>query len=205
MALLRVFCTSCVVSATVAVDETADITTKCPKCGTIIAAIAPLGGCVYVLSNPSIPGLVKIGKTHRQVDSRVAELNSSTGVPAPFQVEAYFFCGDPDASENAAHMSLAACRVEGKEFFRCSPQTAVEKLSEILQIRPAYARVPSSAAVKQPPPVPSTNGILNYLEGLHEIRCATCGTKQWVDPKNTLRVRCGACARLFPARPSNSL
>jgi len=42
-------------------------------------------GVVYVLTNPEIPGLVKIGKTSRgSVDVRLNELHS-TGVPVPFQ------------------------------------------------------------------------------------------------------------------------
>lgn len=42
-------------------------------------------GIVYVLSNPAMPGLVKIGKTTRgSVDARLSELYS-TGVPVPFE------------------------------------------------------------------------------------------------------------------------
>lgn len=42
-------------------------------------------GIVYVLTNPAMPGLVKIGKTARgSVDARLVELYS-TGVPVPFE------------------------------------------------------------------------------------------------------------------------
>lgn len=41
-------------------------------------------GIVYVLTNPVMPGLVKIGKTSRdEVQTRLNELYS-TGVPVPF-------------------------------------------------------------------------------------------------------------------------
>ncbi|MFT7387743.1 MAG: hypothetical protein ACI8VC_000984 [Candidatus Endobugula sp.] len=41
-------------------------------------------GIVYVLTNPAMPGIVKIGKTSRDsVDARLNELYS-TGVPVPF-------------------------------------------------------------------------------------------------------------------------
>jgi hypothetical protein len=39
-------------------------------------------GIVYVLTNPAIPGMVKIGKTCRGMDARLNELYS-TGVPSP--------------------------------------------------------------------------------------------------------------------------
>ena len=41
-------------------------------------------GIIYVLTNPAMNGLVKIGKTSRtSVDQRLQELYS-TGVPVPF-------------------------------------------------------------------------------------------------------------------------
>jgi hypothetical protein len=39
-------------------------------------------GIVYVLTNPAIPGMVKIGKTCRGMAARLNELYS-TGVPSP--------------------------------------------------------------------------------------------------------------------------
>jgi hypothetical protein len=42
-------------------------------------------GIVYVLTNPAMPGIVKIGKTSREsVHTRLNELYS-TGVPVPFE------------------------------------------------------------------------------------------------------------------------
>ena len=41
-------------------------------------------GIVYVLTNPAIPGMVKIGKTSRGMNARLNELYS-TGVPLPFE------------------------------------------------------------------------------------------------------------------------
>lgn len=40
---------------------------------------------VYVLTNPSMPGLVKIGKTtQKEVSERMTQLYT-TGVPTPFE------------------------------------------------------------------------------------------------------------------------
>lgn len=43
-------------------------------------------GTVYVLTNPAMPGLVKIGKTARDDNTRIAELYI-TGVPVPFNID----------------------------------------------------------------------------------------------------------------------
>lgn len=44
-------------------------------------------GIVYLLTNPCMPGLVKIGMTTREdMDSRIKELYS-TGVPVPFECQ----------------------------------------------------------------------------------------------------------------------
>lgn len=52
----------------------------------------PDAGYVYVLINPSMEGLVKIGKTTQDPKERAKELSATTGVPTPFIVvfDAYF-------------------------------------------------------------------------------------------------------------------
>ncbi len=49
-------------------------------------------GYIYVLINYSMQGIVKVGKTIRDTESRAKELSSVTGVPTPFIVafDAYF-------------------------------------------------------------------------------------------------------------------
>jgi len=49
----------------------------------------PQKGLVYVLTNPAMPRLVKIGQTTDKITSRMNELNT-TGVPLPF--ECLFAC-----------------------------------------------------------------------------------------------------------------
>ena len=41
-------------------------------------------GIIYVLANPAMPKLVKIGKTGRGVETRLNDLYT-TGVPLPFE------------------------------------------------------------------------------------------------------------------------
>lgn len=46
-------------------------------------------GIIYILENPSFPGLCKIGFTYN-IRNRLAELNSETGVPYAFRVYAIY-------------------------------------------------------------------------------------------------------------------
>lgn len=90
---------------------------------------------IYILSNPSMPGLVKIGKTTTSPQQRMAEL-SSTGVPTPFVLELSLEVDDCHASEYAAHVALEKYRVaRNREFFRIS---VPEAISQILPVIGAY-------------------------------------------------------------------
>ena len=55
-------------------------------------------GSVYVLTNPAMPNMVKIGKTTRDVELRLADLYS-TGVPLPFECEYAAKVKDVDKTE----------------------------------------------------------------------------------------------------------
>lgn len=58
-----------------------------PEAKDVAATIATSGsGIVYLLTNPSMLGLVKIRMTTRDIDSRLRDLNAPTGVPQPFEV-----------------------------------------------------------------------------------------------------------------------
>lgn len=81
-------------------------------------------GHVYILTNPSMPGLVKVGKTTRSPEERAAQLNS-TGVPMPFEVWGSYFSPDCHMLEAKAHAILDEFRVsDSREFFRCSEEAA---------------------------------------------------------------------------------
>ncbi len=81
---------------------------------------------VYVLTNPAIPNLVKIGKTELQdVNLRLAQLYT-TGVPFPFDLA--FACKVPNAGEveRALHKAFAPNRVNPKrEFFNIDADQAI--------------------------------------------------------------------------------
>jgi hypothetical protein len=96
-------------------------------------------GFIYVLSNHCMRGLIKIGGTTRTVEARVKELNSATGVPAPFKLEAYFASNNPFADEAKVHAELSSWRFQkDKEFFRCSTIDAINAISRILNRQPKH-------------------------------------------------------------------
>lgn len=59
----------------------------------------PEAGYIYVLINPSMDGLVKIGKTTRDPSGRAKELSGATGVPSPFLLAYETLIGDCSAAE----------------------------------------------------------------------------------------------------------
>lgn len=78
-------------------------------------------GFVYVLTNPVMPGLVKVGHTSRAPEVRAAELSASTGVAARFVVAWSHQVTDHEALEGIAHGRLARYRINNhREFFRCT-------------------------------------------------------------------------------------
>ena len=83
-------------------------------------------GFVYVLTNESLPHLVKIGTTRNLPEDRSKQLQT-TGVPTPFDIAFRAATSHPLAAEQKAHELLAAYRVNPKrEFFKVSVERAVE-------------------------------------------------------------------------------
>ncbi|HEY4437309.1 MAG TPA: GIY-YIG nuclease family protein [Lelliottia sp.] len=85
-------------------------------------------GYVYILINPSMPGLIKIGRTLRDSSMRAREL-SSTGVPTPFQVAFELFADHHEALETEMHLELTDFRINpAREFFRYPLDKAIALL-----------------------------------------------------------------------------
>jgi ribosomal protein L37AE/L43A len=117
-------CAKCGQSQTVTRSDAEDNT--CHYCGAATVKSSGVQGYLYILSNPSMPGLLKIGLTTRPVPERVAELSAATGVPGAFRLEAYFESSDPQMHESSVHQRLAPRRVPCKEFFRVGLDEAIE-------------------------------------------------------------------------------
>jgi hypothetical protein len=81
---------------------------------------------VYVLTNPAMPGIVKIGRTTQEdINSRMIQLYT-TGVPVPFTLEFACRVENNNEVEFALHTAFGPYRVNPKrEFFRIDPDQAI--------------------------------------------------------------------------------
>tara|TARA_R110001592_G_scaffold329928_1_gene611926 strand:- start:347 stop:970 length:624 start_codon:yes stop_codon:yes gene_type:complete len=86
-------------------------------------------GIVYVLTNPAMPGIVKIGKTARgSVEARLGELYT-TGVPVPFECAFAGRVSDESKVEKAFHLAFGPYRLNPKrEFFEIEAEQAIALL-----------------------------------------------------------------------------
>jgi hypothetical protein len=81
---------------------------------------------VYVLTNPAMPGLVKIGFTTNEDAKKRIDGLYTTGVPFPYKIE--FVCKVPSAVEveKALHVAFGPNRVNPKrEFFQIETEQAI--------------------------------------------------------------------------------
>ena len=82
---------------------------------------------VYVLVNKSMPDMVKIGMTVREVEERAKEISGATGVPTPFKLEYIFRCSNGMELESEIHRHLKEFRPNNqREFFDISLDKAME-------------------------------------------------------------------------------
>jgi len=87
---------------------------------------------VYVLSNATQPGLLKIGYTKNTPDERAKQLSNATGVPIPYEVEWAFHCYDGFSLEQEVHHKLESYRVNNnREFFQISLEEAKKTVQEL--------------------------------------------------------------------------
>lgn len=87
-----------------------------------------------------MPGVYKIGSTSRDLQIRVRELSSASGVPVPFRVALEYQCDDHGNVEFIAHDKLAGMRVHPKrEFFRADLETIDLAICDILGEQPSFA------------------------------------------------------------------
>ena len=92
-------------------------------------------GWLYVITSPSLPGLVKLGATRRLNPTiRVKELSSSS-LPEPFKAHCFVFSDDCFELENNIHKYFDKERVNpDREFFRIEPKEAIDVLKEIFNV-----------------------------------------------------------------------
>jgi hypothetical protein len=90
-------------------------------------------GIVYVLKNPAMPGLVKIGITTRaEVRIRMTELYT-TGVPLPFECSFAGKVKDVKAIESALHIGFDKNRInQSREFFSVEDYSVIAILKYLV-------------------------------------------------------------------------
>ena len=89
-------------------------------------------GIVYLLTNPAMPNMVKIGKTTREDPSvRMGELYA-TGVPLPFECKLAMRVENESEVEKILHIAFGPYRVNAaREFFEIDVEQAYVVLEKI--------------------------------------------------------------------------
>lgn len=87
---------------------------------------------VYVLSNPTMPGILKIGYTKLLPEERAKQLSNATGVALPYVVEWALHCYNAEQLEGEVHRYLESARVNNqREFFQIPLEEAKETISKL--------------------------------------------------------------------------
>ena len=96
---------------------------------------------IYILLNPALKNLVKIGRTSRTPEERAQELSAATGVPQPFIVAYESLVSDGVVAESLIHAELSrdGYRLnEAREFFEVPLKVAVALVDHVCRTLPAF-------------------------------------------------------------------
>lgn len=89
---------------------------------------------VYILTNDTMPGLVKIGYTKNDPSKRAQQINAATGVAMDFNVEWAYPCYNGFELEQEVHTYLDSFRLnKNREFFKMTVEEAksvIERLGK---------------------------------------------------------------------------
>ena len=115
-------------------------------------------GYIYILSNVSMPGILKIGFTTNSPEDRVKDLSRATGVPTPFTVAFFMHVTSTSRAEREIHLKLDKYRVSAnREFFTVPLQEAIKIIQEVAKEYPGFSHTGPSPALPTPA-VPSPPG-----------------------------------------------
>jgi hypothetical protein len=90
-------------------------------------------GWIYILKNPALGGMHKIGFTKKDPKERSAEL-SNTSIPFEFEILYSALVEDAERVEQTLHKALNEYRInQNREFFNASPQRIVIEFKSILK------------------------------------------------------------------------
>ena len=87
---------------------------------------------VYILTNPAIPEMIKIGYTANDPHARAEQLSKGTGVPVGYEVAWAYKCYKGDRIEKEVHKYFKKQRVSPtREFFRVTLDEAKQIIEQI--------------------------------------------------------------------------
>jgi hypothetical protein len=153
-------------------------------------------GYIYILTNPSMPDLIKIGLTYRRVEERLLELSGATGVPTRFAVEYYCLTSDVEEVEREIHNRYSSARRPSREFFAVPLAEAIVTADSLMRpLKPdRFCRVEPTITVEPEPPIPKDTIICSkcgqhlsvqrrfqrlvgrvQMSGRFRLRCPKCG------------------------------
>lgn len=118
---------------------------------------------VYILTNPSLAGWIKIGMTSKNdIAQRLKQLNNSEAIPLDFRVYALLHCDDAHQTESLIHRLFdtinpeihaieqrANGRVRKKEFFQIEPEKAFEVMETVVALAPESYELEKPEATKE--------------------------------------------------------
>lgn len=158
------------------------------------ARLENIRGWVYVITNPSMNGIVKVGYSIRDPIIRALELGG-TGSPTAYEVQFDALVLNPRQLEAGVHEYLSDFRV-GKEWFRCE---IVEAIRAILNIAEGRVIAQNFRDISMKNSVALNTGAHSALSKSREINgvlvyvCNSCKreTKQSIRPV----ARCDYCGK----------
>jgi hypothetical protein len=121
-------------------------------------------GYIYVLTNPAMPGLVKIGRSIHGGRKRAVQLDG-TAIPTPFEVEFEMTFEDIEYAEPLIHARLSKYRVsKAREFFCMCPNVAAEEVVSVwLLVRDSMiTSMDEGSALHMAMEVAKTHGLTNF-------------------------------------------
>ena len=141
-------------------------------------------GVVYVLSNLSMPNIVKIGYSKFGGNYRAEKFyKNDTAVATPFKVEFEIKSNDARALESLVHEDLSHCRVNSRrEFFKCPISEATNSILEI-----------AGEANKQQPETAPTTVDLDLQDGGVFHMISACSTESVTHLEYAQAVQSMAC------------
>ena len=89
-------------------------------------------GFIYILNNPSLEGMVKIGATTKDPNDKCRELSSNPSIPTPFNIVYYLSSMNPFKVVGIVHTILDEYRViKYSDFFNVDVVPTINLIEEI--------------------------------------------------------------------------